>query len=263
MIASVKLGKLLSFAGVAALLCTIKIESRASNSKNNGGGVRASSRHLQSSCPPANYETKSNFDATTYVENGPWYPLAQLPVLYQRPNSLFCVRATYTIEPDRTLWCRIFRRCDKTRIDVLNQARTGGVDAEPSDANLHAFIEDDAVPSQLSVAPRFLPPLFYGPNYFVMEAGTYTELIDDNKGKGEFTSTDYQWAIISGGPADEESNGACITGEGFFNGEGFWLFSNTPSPPEGALQKLEELAASFGVDTSVLLPVVQDGCWDQ
>jgi hypothetical protein len=43
-------------------------------------------------------------------------------------------------------------------------------------------------------------------------------------------------------------------------GEGFWLFSRDPTPPESLVAQLRSVAAAKGFDLTVLLKVQQAGC---
>ena len=77
---------------------------------------------------------------------------------------------------------------------------------------------------------------------------------------------DYEWAIITGGPPTKQGStpGTCTwptrTGSLNGNGEGFWLFFRTPTPDAAALSNVRAVAASKGLDLSVLIDVPQSGC---
>lgn len=221
--------------------------------------LRSETEAEQISCPPAGFKTKRNFQVLNYIKKS-WYPLKQLAVRFQQPESFYCVRAQYSLDTKRNWWCFLFRVCDRTRINVLNQGRLGSVDGKETQAKLKGIAMNPHDASKLKVAPRFLPTNLLGGPYWVIEAGSYAELLDQNKTSG-FTSTDYEWAIITGGEPKLESNGKCVTGTGDRNSNGIWLFSSNPDPPAGVLEKLEQLAQQHGIDTSVLLPVTQDSCW--
>ena len=218
-------------------------------------------RHLQTdrndACPPTGFSTKQNFEPTTYITKT-WYSLKQLEVQFQEEDSFYCVRAQYTLDTKKNWWCRLFFMCDRLRIKVNNRGRIGSVDGPVDEANLYAFIKDSSEPSKLRVGPRILPPIINGP-YWVLEAGTYAELLS---GTNEFESTDYEWALISGGPPTIESNGKCTPGiPGPETRNGFWYFSSNPVPPEGVMEALDTLASeTYGIDISLLRPVVQEGC---
>ena len=78
-------------------------------------------------------------------------------------------------------------------------------------------------------------------------------------GKMSNFGTSYDWAIVSG-TGEVPSNGKCVSGLGYFNFKGFWLFSRLPTPPAGIAEKIEAVASAKGLDTSVLRPMVQEGC---
>jgi len=195
-------------------------------------------------CPPEGYDSVLPFSLDAYVTDNAtaWYVQQQQPISYQPLDSLYCVRARYT-------------KLDNGRIGVDNFARVGSVTGRaqnPGGFQLNAVVRDPAVESKLAVGPPFLPPTLYGP-YWVVAAGPYSP--DDE----EWTGT-YEWAIITGGPPNAESeNGACI-GTGRFQNEGFWLFTREQVASEELVQELRTIAEGLGLDTSVLVPVEQEGC---
>jgi len=195
-------------------------------------------------CPPEGYDSVLPFSLDAYVTDNAtaWYVQQQQPISYQPLNSLYCVRARYT-------------KLDNGRIGVDNFARVGSIDGSaqnPGGFQLNAVVRDPEVESKLAVGPPFLPPTLYGP-YWVVAAGPYSP--DD----AEWTGT-YEWAIITGGPPNAESdNGACI-GTGRFQNEGFWLFTREQVASEELVEEMRTIAEGLGLDTSVLVPVEQEGC---
>jgi len=196
---------------------------------------------VNAQCPPPGYDSVEPFSIEAYVA-APWYVQQQVPISYQPENSLYCVRARYT-------------QLENGRINVDNSARVGSIDGpEQNEGNfqLNAVVRDAEEPSKLAVGPPFLPPILYGP-YWVVAAGPYSP--DDVEWTGS-----YEWAIITGGePGQETSNGKCI-GTGNFQNEGFWLFTREQVASPELVEELRAIADGLGLDTSLLVPVAQEGC---
>jgi apolipoprotein D and lipocalin family protein len=198
---------------------------------------------VAASCPPEGYDSVSPFSLDAYITDNStaWYVQQQQPISYQPEDSLFCVRARYT-------------RLDNGRIGVDNFARIGSVTGRPQNPNgfqLNAIVPDEEVPSKLAVGVPFIPPASYGP-YWVVAAGPYSP--DDEEWTGN-----YEWAIITGGLPGFETGNGCI-GTGRFQNEGFWLFTREQVASQETIDELRAIAESLGLDTSVLVPVQQEGC---
>ena len=191
-------------------------------------------------CPPANFRTVSGFSLSTYISK-PWFSIQQAVNSYQSRDELYCVRAEYRRDPS-----------DAGRLQVFNQGRKGSVTGQLVGTNmlLSAVIKDEAN-GKLAVGPRFIPSSAYGP-YWVVATGP--------------TASDYEWAIITGGPPSEQGRtpGTCTlrTATGSLNGnrEGFWLFFRDPTPSQEAINQVRAVAARKGLDLSVLVDVPQQGC---
>jgi hypothetical protein len=70
----------------------------------------------------------------------------------------------------------------------------------------------------------------------------------------------YNWALVSGGlPKNEGQDGYCKTGEGI-NNSGLWIFTREKMASPETVDTIRGIAKGLGYDTSVLLPVDQDGC---
>ena len=114
------------------------------------------------SCTPVT--TADPFDLEAYAVH-PWYIQQQQVVRYQPLNSLYCVRASYTVAEDGK------------SVSVLNTANVGGVSGTPQNrglTRLRALIEDTSgatPPSKLLVGPTFLPRFAYGPYWVVAGEG--------------------------------------------------------------------------------------------
>lgn len=137
-------------------------------------------RTLSSSsiCPPKNFTTVTDFNVEAYM--GKWFVQAQQPTSYLPFDNNFCVTANYTLLDSKT-------------IQVVNYANVGAINSNPKGIELRGIIKDPAVPSKLSVGPKFLPNFLKGPYWIV-----YTS--DINKETGL-----YDYAVIVGGSPTKEN----------------------------------------------------------
>ncbi|KAG2492374.1 hypothetical protein HYH03_009322 [Edaphochlamys debaryana] len=216
-------------------------------------------------CPPAGFTAVSPLNLKQFIA-APWYVQKQLPLSYQPPNTLFCVKA------------RLGR--GRAGLTVNNYANVGKVNgasmgSSKYDSSKSSFGKLIALPAtsggdgsdgRLKVGPEPLLRLpaaarnaAFGPYWVVAVGPSANQTIG------------YDWAIISGGPPTFEGpNGTCTTLRGGVLGRterqlnpvesgGLWFFSRTPVDP-AATAVMEQKAAALGLDTSKLLPVQQDGC---
>lgn len=203
---------------------------------------------VSQTCPPTDFDAKQDFVFEKFVP-ADWYPIKQLPVIYQPESDFYCVSARYDVA-DESLACRVFGLACITAIDVLNIGRVNAVNGNSKYINFRATIPNDNEPAKAYVGPDFLPNfLRFGTNYWVVAAGTYAELVS-----GQTGSDVYQYAIISAGPPNEVSNGKCIAPGGV------WLFALDPVPPAGVAEALENMANDMGLDVASLLPVEHTDC---
>ena len=84
------------------------------------------------------------------------------------------------------LWLQIaknvnFVPLEQARIKVFNRA-TVGVNGAEETAELQGVVPDLDVASKLLVGPTFLPNFAFGP-YWVMEAGTYKDVLNGRTSK--------------------------------------------------------------------------------
>ena len=192
-----------------------------------------------------------------YINVKAWYCLKQLPVIFQEEDSMYCVRAQNSIDTSTNWWCKLFSLCENSRFKVLNDARRGWVGGERVYKNLYGVVVDPENPAKISLGLPILPPVLGGP-YWIIEAGTYVDLL---KGKMTFNdSSTYEWALVSGGDPRFPSNGRCMTGIPGEGHHGFWFLSVNPTPKEGVLSALDNLARLHGYDTTVMVPVQHEGC---
>ncbi|KAJ3413362.1 hypothetical protein HDV05_008144 [Chytridiales sp. JEL 0842] len=189
----------------------------------------------QSTCPPANFNAVTDFSLPAYL--GEWYIQAQAPTQYLPESSNFCVKATYT-------------QRSATEINIENYANRNRVNGPATGGPLRGTIRNRAEPSKLTVAPAFIPARFGGP-YWVVKTGPLN------------TQGQYEWALVSGGPPNQSSNGLCVANAGFNfngNGQGLWIFTRAQVADEALVNELRALAVSLGLDESQMKPVVQAGC---
>jgi len=188
------------------------------------------------SCPPPGFNSVENFNLSAWTEH-PWYIQEQMPVIYQQPETFFCVRASY-------------KQLGDDAVQVLNTANKGSVDGPQQNDGppLKAVIPDLSDPSKLKVGLEFLPNESYG-DYWVVFAGP-----DEGP---------YDYGIVSGGPPTLEGidGGGCVAGTPVQTNEaGLWLFTKEAEPEEETVEMLKQKASDLGFDLSVLLPVDHQGC---
>jgi lipocalin len=207
--------------------------------------------HVVAVCPPEGLDAVQEFDIEKYVDER-WYSVKQLPVFYQPEDQLYCVFSDYAIDTSKSVGCSLFG-CPPA-ITGFNSARDGSPTGKVVSVNFRATIPDPVYePAKLFIGGSFQPNFTRrGTNYWVVAVGTYNELPGL---VAEPDSAFYQWAIISGGTPNTEGNsGSC------YNSGGFWFYSREPTPPDGALDAIEDIAIGLGLDTSVLKQVNQTGC---
>lgn len=212
----------------------------------------------EATCLPVT--TVDNFNITAYAQ-APWYVQQQAENAYTPLDQNRCVTAQYaqreTSRPawyDLPVWLIDPGNWWGYTIDVFNYADVtsdDGGDFSSMGGNLCAA-QDADTPSQLSVAPCWLPPLFAGPYWIV----AYQE--DPTDG----------YALVSGGQptqvVDGESdcgpdgtNACCKTGDGI-NRSGLWILTRQKNPSATLVETVRGLAKQAGFATSVLFDVTHD-----
>ncbi|KAJ3202491.1 hypothetical protein HDU67_000535 [Dinochytrium kinnereticum] len=190
-------------------------------------------------CPPAGFDAVTDFSVDSYL--GQWYIQAQAPTQYLPEEQNFCVSALYTKSADGT-------------VSIYNFSKVGSINGrvQATVPNLKGTIRDASRPSKLSVGPQFLPAFLGGP-YWVVATGP-------------IVGGEYQWALVSGGLPNQESNGKCLANEtsvaSFLNGngQGLWIFTRDQVADPALVQQLRELAFSKGLDATAMKTVAQEGC---
>jgi lipocalin len=171
---------------------------------------------------------------------------------YTPLDQNYCVSAQYKIKDSRSFW--------GYQIDVFNFAQNEA--GQTSGGNLCANYNEE-MPSQLNVAPCFIPQFWSGPYWVV----AYNETAG--------------YALVSGGQPDEvvpgetgcggsgddgsdvstssSSSACCRTGTGI-NGSGLWIFSRSRVRDEPLISTVRKIARDAGFATSVLFDVNQTSC---
>merc|ERR1719473_2515342 len=184
-----------------------------------------------------------NLNLTEWVR-ATWYIQEQQVTGYQKEEDLYCVSATYDVQPSRTV--PFF---GGEVVSVYNYAEENEVNGKSTNPNnktiLCARVPDAKTPSKLLVAPCFLPNLLSG-DYWILAAGPSPD--------------NYEWAIISGGQPSVKYDDGCTTKETGTNGSGFWLFSRSPVADAAQMAAIKQKAKDLGFPLSRLHPVAQAGC---
>lgn len=257
---SLKCGRVHKFVNFVALTSIVMLHMFSSSVRSV---TCMDTKSCDSQCPPKDLGTKSTLDLTSFITDR-WYAVKQKPVTFQPEETFFCVYAEYTlVEKSKPWYCRFAskaKKCKGLTVQVYNYGNDDKVNGNITDVRLVAKVPDPVnAPAKLKVGPKFLPDFLKG-SYWVLEAGSYDELLNN---KTVFTSTDYEWAIISGGALngenydDGEYKGKCSPKA---KSDGLWMFSRQAIPPLGVMEKIDALAKSKGIDTSVWKEVKHKGC---
>jgi lipocalin len=181
-------------------------------------------------CPPPGFAPeRPDFDLARFAA-APWFVLAQAPLSWLPPDSLFCVRTKY-------------RLVDPATLEAFDCARRGSVAGPVVGLNgprEYVCIPNRGDPSKFSV--EFTPPGAPAP----VAAPLWVA----------WTDPDYRLAIVTAGPpsAPGAAGGCAVPPPG-----GLWLFSRAPVDPAGEAALWRE-AARLGLDLASLAPVTQAGC---
>ena len=174
--------------------------------------------------------TLDPFNLTEYVAHE-WYSIEQRPTSFQPRRDMFCVRANYTLEGEKS-------------ISIWNTATRDGVSGAVRNADglfkLRGIIKDPDVSSKLVVGLPFLPLSMYEP-YWIVAA--------DLEKEGA------KWAFISGGPlTTPKSSGLCEPSGGL------WLLASDPFVSENIISKIKSRVRDLGIDCTALVRVAHRGC---
>merc|ERR1719163_519179 len=174
-----------------------------------------------------------------------WYIAEQQINGYQSEEDLFCVVATYLNRTEEKKSVPFFSGTVLSVHNYENKNHTNGpVDSTDKNipSGLCARAKNSSYPSELLVAPCFLPNFAGGP-YWVIA----------------FNKT-YEWGVIAGGTPTVQYNDGCSTKETGVNGSGLWIFVRDPTNSEMAVSEARIALKKLGYSLSRLLDVKQDGC---
>jgi lipocalin len=241
--------RFISFVALAATAATAASAATSSPVVVTTTDAQTPTNHT---CPPPNFSSKQNFNPATYFK-GRWYSLIQLPVAYQPEEIFYCTTADYQLLT--TPECQV-SGCDDKYVDIINRSKRGSINGNSSSINLRGLVPDKNAPSKAVVGFPTAPPSTYGP-YWVIEAGTYADLLAD---KQEFTGDNYEWVLISGAEPEFATDKGCLPGFGPTNTNGLWILSREPVVSKKIFKKALRLAKSKGFDVTAMKPVAQEGC---
>jgi len=196
---------------------------------------------VEPTCPTPSTQPDLNVDEFIRAT---WYSQKQQINTFQQPQQLYCVAATYEVEPDRKV--PFFDGKVITAFNYANEGKVNGapVNGRPSEGEdpeitlCARSVNEEA--SKLLVAPCFLPNVLAG-DYWVLGAGPSPD--------------NYEWAVVSAGKPTEKFADGCTTDEN----SGLWIFTRKQTDPEGVKAALAVLKAK-GYATSQLVDIPQDGC---
>lgn len=197
---------------------------------------------LNNTCP--NITPMPNFNTSEYIRST-WYIQQQQVTGYQPPESLYCVAQTLNYSDAHVPFYN-GSVLSVYNYGVLNEVN--GTQMNPNNYTLCARQTNSSLPSDILNAPCLIPNLFAGP-YWVINAGP--------------TSTNYEWAIVSGGPPTVKySDGNCSTSLRGVNGSGLWLFTRERFGKMATYytQTMRSYLQNVGFTLSNLLNVTQRGC---
>lgn len=188
-----------------------------------------------------------------------WYVQKQQITGYQPADKLFCVTATYNLEPDRHV-----PFYDGTVVTVYNEATEADLTTGVSGGMvLCARQPDPEHPDRLSVAPCFLPNALSGPYWPLWietdPAGRYTAVAisggqPTNVVDGGERSGSWPFAIT-------EQPTSCTTSETGINDAGLWILTREATPDAALVARAEQALEAQGVSTKKMLTVTQgDAC---
>ena len=229
--------------------------------------------------------TVEDFDLTQYA-SAPWYVQQQAENTYTPPERNRCVTAQYKLRDDNNEknWWDISTWWGYT-VDVFNYAEdddggNNGGESSTSVAggNLCADF-DPGMPSQLKVAPCFLPKLFAGPywvvsyregetdGYALVSGGQPTKLVEGEESECGATgtskntnankNTNKNKNTTRGDNAGVGGSPCCKTGESI-NNSGLWIFTRKPNPSDALVKEVRSIAKQKGFSTTALFNVTHD-----
>ena len=179
-----------------------------------------------------------------------WYIAEQQINGYQSEEDLYCVVASYLNQTEEKKKVPLFSGTVISVHNYENKNRTNGpVDSTDKNipSGLCARAKNESRPSELLVAPCFLPNFAAGP-YWMIALGE-----DAETGK-------YTWAVVSGGKPTEKFPDGCTTKETGVNGSGLWIFTRSQIARPGDVEAAKKALQQLGYTTSRLKTVAQEAC---
>jgi len=225
-------------------------------------------------CPPEGFDSVANFDINTYIE-APWYVQAQVPLIYQSKDQLFCVKATYKPinEDDPEAGVIVYNYANQGRVNGPSMGTSEDDDFLVALPAEHGSTSPTAA-SKLEVGPKaisgisFLRGAAFGPYWVVAvgesEAAAAVDEPPAYPGVTPGSRVAYDWAVVAGGAPDSRSNDACTTFENWFPTSlqyrgGLWIFTRDPLNADAAAAA-RQAAEDLGFDMRQLVDVQQEGC---
>jgi len=186
-------------------------------------------------CPPPGFDTQGALQggfSLKWYTSAKWYTQAQMVLGYLPADYFRCVTAQYTLLEKPTLL--------GYNVNVKNHAENQDGKALGPLTEICAKIVNESA-GKLEVSPCFLPSFLSGPYWIVA--------FDQEEG----------WALVSGGPPNNEGTQGCKSGTGV-NNSGLWIFTREQERNEALVQKIKGIAEAKGFDVSVLKDTDQTNC---
>ena len=218
-------------------------------------------------CPPHGLDALQTVDLDIFFGEERFAQKVTLTT-FTRPVTLFCQRQAYQksrrqVQP---FYCGIAPNLcfpafeGQLLLDVFNSASFARTTGPGGGGPLRSI--QKAPGAKFANGGRSSPPASYG-DFFLLATGTYEDLLNEDLDvselAGEPSSTDYAWAIFSGGLPEISTGNGCLPGVGA-TVNGVFTFTRDPIPPEGAIDRIIEVADFLGFDTSGFLTVEHEGC---
>jgi len=208
--------------------------------------------------PCKTVQTLDEFDIVQYASKK-WYSHQQRPVQFNSETYFYCISAEYSfLDPSNAPFeplgiengfdIKVFNKGQDVDGNVVtsdDEIAEGGIPVpSPLCAGQSVFEGDKN--SELTIGFCAIPALsFRQSNYWVLA-------YDEEEGA----------ALIAGGQPDtpnSNGDGLCTYSD---NIKGLWIFTRSPVRDEALIEKYRNIARENGIDPSMMLDVVQEGCDD-
>jgi len=207
-------------------------------------------------CKPV--QTLDEFDIDQF-RSKKWYSHQQRPTIFNTETYFYCITAEYSLlDPNNVPFepvgiengfdVKVFNKGQDVNGNIVtsdDEFAEGGVPVpSPLCAAQNVFEGDKD--SELTVGFCAIPAVgFEQSNYWVLA-------YDEEEGA----------ALVAGGQPDTPNSnrdGLCTYGD---NVTGLWIFMRSPERDETLIEKYRKIARDNGIDPSIMLDVVQEGCDD-